>query len=212
MPYEHLDACTETYKCFIHPERQHVIVVPNCVRNWECPAHTTREMLQRFAPLYLPEHVGMRYYSPTLYTLDVRTKNASERIRDRAERRDALTFNVGFKHRKCNIIVCNKPVSPHLTEVVTAMWVREVVAIAASTPPSRITGMDKWGIEKDESEWQPLSGKGDWTTTSRLVARARARARREKWSTKRLIEYVEDGLDEGVGFPSELYDSDGSHD
>lgn len=185
----------------------HVVVVPDCTRNWDCPHYTSSTLYKRFSPLYLPHNRERAFYSPRLFVADVMTRNASKRIRDKAKRGEALTFNVGFKYRSSNIIVCNKPVSDALDEVVTAEWVKQVMAMAARTPPSRISGLDVWGIVDEGSEYIPLMGKADWGALKRLTNRAMSRARKENWPPGRLIEYVEDGMKDDAVWPVELYAS-----
>lgn len=185
----------------------HVVVVPDCARNWDCPHYTASTLHKRFSPLYLPHNREKGFYSPRLYVMDVLTRNASSRVRKAAKKHDALTFNVGFKDRGSNVIVCNKPVADSLDEVVTSVWVRDIIEVAVTYRPSRISGLDVWGIVDEGSEYVPLMGKADWGALKRLTNRAMSRARKENWPPGRLIEYVEDGMKDDAVWPVELYDS-----
>lgn len=181
-----------------------MIFVPDCARNWGCPQHAARKMYKKFSPLYVPESRDKPWYAPTLYVGEVHAPSVRKRMSREAKRVEAMTFTVGFKYNP-NIFASTQPLKDYLDQVTTAAWVQDIIRVTATvSPPSRITGMDKWAIEEDESEWVPLVGKTDFDEARRIKARATSRARKERWAPQRTIRYVEGQLEPETEFPREL--------
>lgn len=199
--HAHLSECLDGYKLFVHRDIPKVVITPACVRTWDCPAHSARELVVRLSPLYTPEYRSEPWYHPKLYVSEAGNHSVLARLQRKANRTDALRFTVAVKYGS-GLFACTQPIEPSLDEVITRKWLSEVVTIGRARRITRINGLDKWSIPTPETDWSPVQGQAkSHQEALTLKKRAEARARKGKWSSEHMREYVTEELGEDFLWP-----------